>query len=222
MHRDWILWQVVDSAFPTGGFAHSVGLEAAMQAGQVRDEEDLVDFSQTVLQQTSETVLPYVDAVYRSPESLTDADQHCDAFLVNPVANRASRAQGNGLIVAAGSAFPNEESISELKRLARRDDWPSHAAPLYGVVFECLEIPLVDVRRSVLYVSLRTVLSAAIRLNIVGPLRSQALQQSLAADAERLLQRSPISDYRRVTQSAPVLDVWQSSHDRLYSRLFHS
>lgn len=222
MHPDWILWQVVDSAFPTGGFAHSVGLEAAMQAGQVRGEEDLIDFSQTVLQQTSETVLPYVDAVYCSPECLIDADQHCDAFLVNPVANRASRAQGNGLIVATTSAFPDDKSIADLKRFSRRDEWPSHAAPLYGAVFQRLQIPLVDVRRSVLYIAMRTVLSAAIRLNIIGPLRSQALQQSLALEADSLLQRSPITDFRRVCQSAPVLDLWQSSHDRLYSRLFHS
>ncbi len=222
MHRDWILWQVVDSAFPTGGFAHSVGLEAAKQAGQVRDEDDLFDFSQTVLQQTSETALPYVDGVFHAPELITQADQHCDTFLVNPVANRASRAQGNGLIVAAAAAFPGEYAFANLKRTARREGWPMHAAPLYGVIFRQLQIPLDDIRRSVLYVALRTVLSAAIRLNIVGPLRSQALQQALALYAEHLLQRSPQTDFHRVTQSAPVLDLWQSSHDRLYSRLFHS
>lgn len=221
MHRDWTLWQIVDSAFPTGGFAHSNGLETAKQAGQVRDEDDLVEFSQVVLQQAADTVLPYVECVYQTPESLTTADAHCDAFLVNPVANRASRAQGNGLIVAATSAFPGE-ALAQFKRTARREQWPSHVAPLYGAIFRQLEIPLSDIRRSVLYVTVRTVLSAAIRLNIVGPLRSQALQQELAPYAEHLLQRRVVTDYRRVTQSAPVLDVWQSSHDRLYSRLFHS
>ena len=32
---DWLTWQVVDSAFPTGAFAHSYGLEAAWQQGEV-------------------------------------------------------------------------------------------------------------------------------------------------------------------------------------------
>ncbi len=221
MHRDWLLWQIVDSAFPTGSFAHSSGLETAKQAGQVRGEDDLLDFSHVVLQQAAETVLPYVEEVYQSPDELTQADQHCDAFLVNPVANRASRAQGNGLLVAAAAAFP-DETIAELKSTARSEQWPSHVAPLYGAVFQRLQIPLEDVRRSVMYVTLRTVLSAAIRLNIIGPLRSQALQHELAPFAERLLARRGVSDYRRVAQSTPALDLWQSSHDRLYSRLFHS
>lgn len=220
MQRDWLLWQLVDSAFPTGGFAHSNGLEAAKHAGQVRSEGDLLDFAEVAMQQAVETVLPYVTGVYHDPDLLTAADLHCDAFLVNPVANRASRAQGCGLLLAAVSAFPEQE-FKELKRAAKEEQWPCHLAPLYGWILQRLQLPLPDVQRSLLFVSLRTVLSAAIRLNIVGPLRSQALQHTLAGTAERLLQRE-VKPYGQIAQSAPVLDAWQSSHDRLYSRLFHS
>lgn len=31
---DWLVWQLLDSGLPTGGFAHSCGLEAAMQLGE--------------------------------------------------------------------------------------------------------------------------------------------------------------------------------------------
>lgn len=31
----WVMWQLVDSAFPAGGLNHSQGLEAAMQASLV-------------------------------------------------------------------------------------------------------------------------------------------------------------------------------------------
>ncbi len=34
---EWLTWQIVDSAFPTGAFAHSCGLESAWQQGEVED-----------------------------------------------------------------------------------------------------------------------------------------------------------------------------------------
>ena len=38
---DWLIWQVADSTFPAGGFAHSGGLEAAWQAGLLGDASGL-------------------------------------------------------------------------------------------------------------------------------------------------------------------------------------
>jgi urease accessory protein UreF len=42
-------WQIVDSAFPTGAFAHSFGLEAAWQQGEMPDIAVLREFVQEAI-----------------------------------------------------------------------------------------------------------------------------------------------------------------------------
>ena len=41
---DWFTWQIIDSAFPTGAFAHSYGLEAAWQHGEIGGPAQLKAF----------------------------------------------------------------------------------------------------------------------------------------------------------------------------------
>ncbi|HEY5040514.1 MAG TPA: hypothetical protein VIK53_00765, partial [Verrucomicrobiae bacterium] len=85
---DFTLWQLADSAFPTGGFAHSLGLEAAWQHGEVRNRTELVSFIEAGLQQLGHAALPFVMAAFDEPEKLGEFDQLCDVFTTNHVANR--------------------------------------------------------------------------------------------------------------------------------------
>src|SRR6516165_7139902 len=87
---DWLIWQLVDSAFPAGGFAHSFGLEAAWQQGEV-DAASLPAFVRDAIAQAGHSGLPFVLAAFDDPRRVALVDERCDAFLRNPVANRASR-----------------------------------------------------------------------------------------------------------------------------------
>src|SRR5439155_25359702 len=76
---DWLTWQIVDSAFPTGAFAHSWGLEAAWQQGEVNDLDALRAFLEASIQQAGYASLPLVNDAYRSPEQLEALDALADA-----------------------------------------------------------------------------------------------------------------------------------------------
>jgi urease accessory protein len=69
---------------------------------------------------------------------------------------------------------------------------------------------------------LRGVLAAAVRLNIIGPMEAQILQQCAAVKAEEILIRCQSLTLDNLAQTAPLLDLWQGAQDRLYSRLFQS
>src|SRR5438874_2403803 len=108
---DWLTWQIVDSAFPTGVFAHSWGLEAAWQQGEIDSLGTLRLFVEASIQQAGYGSLPFMNAAYRSAGQLKALDALADAFLLNAVANRASRIQGRTLLASAARIWPSEALV---------------------------------------------------------------------------------------------------------------
>ena len=216
---DWLTWQVVDSAFPTGSFAHSCGLEAAWQHGEIRDAGELRQFLRAALQQVTFGSLPLVNAAYREPERLECLDARADAFLVNSVANRASRIQGRTLLATVGRVWPSP-ALADLS--SRAACTSAHVSPLTGVTLKTVGLPLETIQQIVLFGTARSVLAAAVRLGIAGSYEAQQLQASCGPWLDELLRRAASLDLNDLAQTAPIADLLQARHDRLYSRLFQS
>jgi len=218
---DWLLWQLADSAFPTGGFAHSGGLEAAWQQGEVGSRAEASDFMKTSLSQLGHSAVPLVVAAHRTPANFAKLDVFCDRLLNNHVAKRASRLQGQALLIVAQRSFP-KPALDELRRNALDQQVPGHLAPVFGVVTRFLEIDDASAVRLFLFLALRSVIASAVRLGIFGPMEAQALQFQLTPYAERAASLSINRPLSEIAQTAPLLDLFQGAHDRLYSRLFQS
>ena len=216
---DWLAWQVVDSAFPTGVFAHSWGLEAAWQQGEVPDVDALRRFLAASLQQTAYGALPLLNAAYRRRDRWLELDELADAFLTNAVANRASRIQGRTLLSTARRVWPSDALTAFASAVERGR---AHVAPLSGVVFQVIGLPLDKARTATLFGTARGVLSAAVRLGIVGSYLAQRMHHDAGGDLRRLLERADALEAEDICQTAPVLDMLHAAHDRLYSRLFQS
>ena len=213
---DWIAWQLADSAFPTGGFAHSGGLEAAWQHREVRDAGELEHFIKAALLQTARSVLPILLDVHGRPDRFSECDDFCGAFITNHVANRASRLQGRALLASARNAFGN--------RWGEIAPGPEggHLAPVFGVVTRRLDIPRGRAARLFFFWHLRGWLGSAVRLGMIGPGESQSLQFKLRIFVEETAQSAESAPVSIPHQTAPVLEIWQTAQDRMYSRLFQS
>jgi urease accessory protein len=219
--NDWLLWQLADSAFPTGGFAHSGGLEAAWQHGELRNRADLKTFIEASLRQFGQGSLPFMLAACDAPEEFSMLDQLCDCFLSNHVANRASRLQGQALLASAERIF-SAPALNHLRQSTIQQPSPCHLSPVFGIVVGSLDIERIHASRLFIFLHLRGLTASAVRLGIVGPMEAQSLQHQCGPFAEAVRIRSQHLTAQDIAQTAPLLEIWQGAQDRLYSRLFQS
>jgi urease accessory protein len=216
-----VLWQLIDSAFPSGGFAHSAGLEAAVQHGHVFDSAGVQAFAKQSLAQCGRTSLPIVTAAHRCVDEVSALDELCDVFLSNPIANRASRAQGRALLTSVARAFPDVPA-APLEAAIRVNDTAGHYAPLFGAIFNLLNVSLIDTQRAFLFIASRGVSAAAVRLGIIGAYEAQTIQAGVSAHIDAVIHDCGAVPPHEIAQTAPLIDLFQSTQDRLYSRLFQS
>lgn len=230
----WAQWQMLDSLYPTGGFAHSLGLEAAAQEGLV-SAASLRDFLSASVHQAANFALPIVfsahEAVSLTPEALVEnvlvLNARATALYSNHVARKASLAQGAALLRLALNTYaptcPRFQALLTLRKQTKREKQPGvHHAVLFGVVCALLDVDRQQAQRMYLFVTTRDVLSAATRLNLVGPMEAARLQFEATPLIDKVFEDKKDRGVEDSYSSAPVLDLVQAMHDQLYTRIFNS
>jgi urease accessory protein len=215
----WRILQLADSAFPTGGFAHSAGLEAAAHFGEVSTSAGLEAYVRAHLWNVGNTSLPFVTAAHEQPGSHHTLDLLCDATLTNHVANRASRTQGRAFLTTCRRVFGGPSMLDLVSRVRAS---PSHLAPAFGAALRALEIPCPDARFLFAFVSMRGLLSAAVRIGVAGTHEAQRIQRDLGPILDEVLEACASLRPADSATVAPIADLVAATHDRMYSRLFQS
>lgn len=224
----WLLWQLADSALPVGGFAHSSGLESAVQLCEV---PNVGDFAREVVRNTVTSNLPFVSAAHRGSSTPLESERHrveeldrgINLVLAgNSVARRASIALGQAYLAALRGIPKVRERAEHLRAKIRAKEIFGHLAVVFGCACSWLEVGLKDTQRLFIFSTIRGVISAAVRLGSLGTFEAQGVQSSLYSDAEYLLGKFEGLSVDQAHISSPLVEIFQGCHDRLYSKLFTS
>ncbi|XP_077998765.1 uncharacterized protein LOC144451735 [Glandiceps talaboti] len=216
--------QLADSAFPTGSFSYSQGLEASFQQGHINGKRSFQDFVMCTLENAGSFSLPFVRTAHEKSNNIDEIcrlDEFCDACLNNHIEKRASIRQGNALIVTSSQAFADDR-FHYFKEAIEDERLRGHYVVMFGCTCAYLNINQKASLEIFMFGVLRTIMSSAVRLGTIGSLEGQRMQfewQKLIPDIiSRNIEKSP----EDACLSFPLVDMIENTHDTLFSRLFHS
>jgi len=216
----------VDSFFPSGGFAYSSGLEAAVQGGAVRNAEDLSTYVEELLQNgmgRREAVavgLAHDAMLKKALQIAFDADRELDAMKTGRESRLASRQMGRQVIRVAAEHIEGCLLLQDFLAAVEAERTPCHLAVSLGLALASSGWSREDAMAAYLYQAATGLMSAALKLLPIGQREGQRLLDGwMPLIAELSGQMQPDTT---MTSWSPIQDIYAMRHSRLESRLFRS
>jgi urease accessory protein len=221
------LLQFADSGFPTGGYAHSFGLEAYCQAGLVRDRRGLLAFLRAHLEGTVGPCDATAALAVRDALAVSDVDEcrRLDGVLdaMKPVREfrDASRQMGHQIlrVTAELTGHPLIGAyLEEVEDGAR----PGHHPIAFGMTAGALGWQRSETAGALLYSSAALLVGAALRLLPIGQLEGQRVLWQLRPLLTRLACEAEARGAADLWSFAPGIELQGMRHACLETRLFRS
>lgn len=219
--------QYADSGYPAGAFAHSFGLESAIEEGFVRGTGDLEHAARAVLlHQTARTDAVAAAACARAAPSCDTAaflraDQRLTASRTALESRQGSLRTGRQMLAVA-AACEGDAWIAELQTLASADDAAGNFAAVVGALLGRRGNAPEDAAAAALWCTASGMVNAAVRLGAITHLDAQRLLTALRpviADAAR---SSAVADPNQLAGAIPLFEVLSMRHETASTRLFAS
>ncbi|GAA2660719.1 urease accessory protein UreF [Paractinoplanes durhamensis] len=207
---------LADGRLPSGGHAHSGGLEAQVSAGRVRDLDDVFGFLRGKLATSGLVSAAFAAAACHRPADWAALDEGLDARTPSPALRKASRAQGRALLRAGRSMWP----------LAASYPREMHQPVALGLLAAGAGLGPLDAAVAAAHGVTTGAASAAVRLLGLDPYAVHGLLARLAPVCDRIAadaaRRSddPVDDLPAA--GSPLLDIGAEHHATWEVRLFAS
>jgi len=222
------LLQFADGLFPSGGFAHSFGLETYAQEGRVRDAAGLSEFVGTHLEGSAGPADAVAAALAARAgqacdlDACIDLDRGLDTMKTVPEFRAASRQMGRQTARAAAATAPGETFAAKLAAAIDDELTPGHHAVVFGAVTgRCGASPEVAAA-AFLQSTAALLVGAGLRLLPIGQLDGQRVLASMREPIARLARGAAVMEIDDMWSFTPGLEIAGVRHADLEGRLFRS
>lgn len=215
--------QVSDTAFPTGAFSHSMGLEAFVEAGELGSAEDLRRLGGLYLDSLATSDCVALRAAYGARlEELLRVDRLLSATKPTRELRAASASTGKRFLFSVSAIGVEEAVIDEFVASVQVGESPGNLAVGYGVAASALGLGREEILLAYLYSSTASLVAAGQKLIPLGGSAAQRVLFELGEEIVRTTGRSVSMDPEEMYAFSPTIDVRSMLHERQRTRLYIS
>jgi urease accessory protein len=218
------LLQISDSAFPTGAFSHSMGLEAFAEAGELQDASDLAHLTKLHLSAMATSDCVALREAHGEPsiERLLYVDRLLTATRPARELRAASSSTGKRFLLSVVALGVEGETLRGFADVVRSAASPGNLAVGYGVVTPALGIRVPEALQAYLYASAASLVAAGQKLVPLGGSAAQRVLYELGEEIDNAAEISDSVEVEDMYAFSPTVDVRSMMHERQRTRLYIS
>ncbi|TCC26843.1 urease accessory protein UreF [Kribbella speibonae] len=225
--------QLSDSAFPSGRYTLSHGLETQAQSGRLTMPSDpavlvvlLRDQVRLSVGPSDGVALACAHRASSGPHSLdlelvSRADERLTAVKLSRETRETSTRTGRALLRVATSAF-DAAPVAALAREVTNRRVPGNHAVVLGVLSACLGVPCPEAVAGELFAFAASWVAAAVRLAVTDHGTAQAILYDVRPHLAAAAACAAGKGVPDITSCSPLLDVMAMRHEETELRLFAS
>ncbi|WP_199254089.1 urease accessory protein UreF [Mycolicibacterium mengxianglii] len=208
-----------DSAFPSGGFAFSSGLEGSHRDGLVLDEADVSAFAAEQLESRWHSCDRVLLRRAWAAEDPGVTDGLAEAVAAMSVLREASRRAGAATLTTFGAVLDADAGIdvADYRRRVLDGSAPGHLPVAQAVCLRAAGLELHTAETVAAWQVVSGITSAALRLGIVGHLGAQRVTTALTPLLLDVLRRQPRSTPATFTAYADIAAQRRGDGVRLFA-----